>query len=371
MRKIIILLSCAILVGLGLIGFSILKTPKEKPKKVEKAVEKTAFISTVENKTIPLNITATGNLISKENISLFSEVQGLLESGSRAFRPGMEFKKGETLITINKDEFYAGLQAQRSQLENLIASIMPDLRLDYPLFYQKWVNYLNTFNVESVTKALPKTESDQEKLFITSRGIYNAYYSLKTSEEKLIKYTLIAPFTGILTEANVAKGALVRPGQQLGEFINTSALELVVSIDINYVNQLKVGKPVQLTNLEKNAHWTGYVSRINGKADLGTQTIKVYIDVKGSGLKQGMFLQANIAVNAVKEAIEIPRNLLLDGQHVFIVNQHVLDVVKVTAMHFKEETVVIKGLKNGVQLVSNIIPGAYQGMSVKSVKSVQ
>ncbi len=44
------------------------------------------------------------------------------------------------------------------------------------------------------------------------------------------KYTIKAPFKGILTEALVTEGTLIRNNQKLGEYIDPSLYEMEVSL---------------------------------------------------------------------------------------------------------------------------------------------
>jgi len=90
---------------------------------------------------------------------------------------------------------------------------------------------------------------------------------VKNLEVKLSKYTLRAPFSGILTEAMVNPGTLIRPGQKLGEFIDPSVYEITVSVKSEFKNLLQIGKQVELSNLEKTNSWVGKVVRINGKVE--------------------------------------------------------------------------------------------------------
>ncbi|NLP58710.1 hypothetical protein [Lutibacter sp. B1] len=115
---------------------------KKKTKQVTNRIVKTVYTETVTNKPIPIVITTNGNLIAKNKIELYSEVQGVLINGTKDFKSGTTYSKGETLIKINSDEFYANLQAQKSNLFNAITSIMPDIRLDFPNEYTKWQSYL-------------------------------------------------------------------------------------------------------------------------------------------------------------------------------------------------------------------------------------
>src|SRR5690606_15560084 len=149
-------------------------------------------------------------------------VQGLFQHSAREFKPGESYEQGEVLIQMDAAELYATAQSARSELYNLIASLMPHLRLDYPDAYNNWQAYLHRFDIDKNIAQLPEIREEQERFFITGRQVYTNFYNIKNLEERLQKFTILAPFNGVLTEALVTKGTLIRSGQKLGEFINPS-----------------------------------------------------------------------------------------------------------------------------------------------------
>ncbi|GAA4308155.1 efflux RND transporter periplasmic adaptor subunit [Pontixanthobacter gangjinensis] len=364
-RKIILSALGVVLVVAAFFGAKMIieSNVKEKPP-VTKTV-KSVFIDTVNNTTVPIVVPANGNIRALHRLELFSEVQGIFRYSSKDFRPGEKYKKGQVLLSIDSEEYRASVQSAKSDLYNNITSIMPDLRLDYPKAFEKWDAYLNKFDINKAVPPLPETSSQQEKYFITGRGIVSAYYRVKNLEERLAKYSIIAPYDGILTEALVNKGTLVRPGQQLGEFIDPRVYELEVSIAKKFSDVLEVGKKVQLSNLEGTKTYEGTVSRINGKVNQETQSIRVFIRVENSELSEGMYLEAKLDAKDEKNAIEIPRELLVERSKVFIVQDSMLNLVNVNPVYFTNNTVVIKGLENGTKILSANVPGAYSGMLVK------
>ncbi|WP_204346795.1 efflux RND transporter periplasmic adaptor subunit [Psychroserpens algicola] len=338
---------------------------KNKPKPVVPKVVKTVLVDTVQNSLVPIVISANGNLNAKQRVELYSEVQGVFKTGSKLFKPGQKFNKGETLIRLDASEYYASVQSAKSDLYNNIAAIMPDLRLDFPNVFQKWQNYLNNFDLNKSTPQLPEISDEKENYFITGRGIVSAYYNVKNLEQRLSKYRISAPFTGILTEALVTEGTLVRSGQKLGEFINPSVYEMEVAISKSFADVLKEGEKVSLTNLEKTKNYNGIVSRVNGSIDATTQTITAYVEVQHPDLKEGMYLEANLNAEKVENAIEIDRNLLLDSEEIYVVRDSLLDVISVKPAHFSNEKVVLQNVPNGSIILRKPVPGAYAGMQVK------
>ncbi len=368
MRKIILSILGVLLIVAAIFLAKYMINNKQKPRPRYNKTIKTVFVEKVINKEIPIVIKASGNLIAKNKIELFSEVQGVLHTAKKEFKAGVNFSENETLLNINSDEFYASLQSQKSNLINSITAIMPDIRLDFPKAFTKWQTYLNNFDLNKTTPELPSFSSDKEKYFVSGKGITTGYFNIKNLEVRLNKYTIKAPYKGVLTETFVSEGTLVRVGQKLGEFIDPSIFEMEVSINAAFADLLKIGNTVTLTNLERTKTYKGKVIRVNGKVDLASQTIKVFIEVAHKDLKDGMYLEANLVAKSEQNAIEISRKLLINNTSVYTVKDTILKLTKVNPVYFNAETVVIKGLPNNTSILSQSVPGSFDGMVVKIQK---
>jgi len=360
-----------ILVGIVMIAGSvyianIMIGNKKAKKQQNREVIPIAYIQVVKNSSVPVQVMESGRLVAKNRIELFAEVQGVKETSTQEFKPGTAYRKGEVMVRIRSNDYYAKLQAQKSMLQNLITSILPDLHLDYPDTYLKWDVYLRKFDMDKPVPPLPKTTSDKEKFFITGRNIYNTYYNTKNMEIIYSKYTLRAPFSGILTEALVTPGTLIRPGQKMGEFIDPSVYELEVAVNKTILLALSVGQKVKIRDEESmNSKWNGKIVRINGRVDPATQTVKVFIDVRGKDLKEGMYLEAVINGTKKEKAMEVGRHLLVEESNLFVVEDDKLKLVSITPLFYNQKTVVVRGLEDGQQLLGRMIPGAHSGMQVK------
>lgn len=365
MRKVILIILGVLLLVISFFGAKKLMDSKPQPQTVEKKTVTNVFTEPVKNTNSLITISADGNLIAKNKVEVFSEVQGIFEGSARDFKPGVFYNKGETLLRINSDELRASLRAQKSTLYNQIVLLLPDLRLDYPESFPNWDAYVREFSMDKSLKPLPEPASEKEKLFITGRNILTAYYNVKNLEERLLKYKIQAPFSGVLTEALVNPGALVRSGQKLGEFIQPGVYELEVNLNASYADLLKVGKMVDLQNLDHTKSWTGRVVRVNGRLDQASQTVQVFIEVRGNELKEGMYLEAALQAKEEPNTFELNRKLLVDDTKLFVVQDSVLALTEVEPVFFKEKTVIVRGLADGTQVLSRVVPGAFPGMKVK------
>lgn len=361
-----ILIGC-ILIFMSYKYYQKLAAAKEKPKqKVEKEISK-IYVQKVVNETIPVVISEKGNLEAYKKVDLYSEVQGILDPANIQVKAGQAFGKGDLIFSIDDAEFKASLLAQKSTLYNLITQALPDLKLDYPDVFDKWNSYLNGFDIKRQTPQLPDFSNDKEKFFINSRNIVTNYYNIKNLEERHKKYRIYAPFYGLVTEANVTPGGLVRPGQKLASILSPSRYELAVSINESYKKYISVGKSVKLHNLERTKSWTGKIVRIDPIVNTNTQGTQVYIQVKGKGLNEGMFLEAELGGKSVENSFELPRKLLIENNKTFLVKDGKLELYDLDVELYKDKTAIVTNLKDGDLILQNVIPGAYDGMLIEIV----
>lgn len=365
MRKIILSVLGVLLILLAFYLAKNISQNKKEQRPVAAKVIKTVFIDTVRNGTVKIIIPANGSLTAKRRVELFAEVQGVFRSGSKLFRAGQKYSSGQTLIRIDASEYYASVQSAKSNFYNSVTSIMPDLKLDFPDIFNKWESYINSIDLTTTIPELPQMSSDKEKYFITGRGIITSYYNVKNLEQRLVKFTIRAPYNGILTKALVTEGSLIRSGQKLGEYIDDSVYEMEVAVSKSYASLLKIGERVTLNNLEQTETYSGVVSRINGSIDVTTQTISAFIEVKDENLKEGMYIEAQLEAKQEENAIEIDRSLLSDINEVFVIKDSILVAIPVNPVYFGDSKVVVKGIADGTRLLAKPVPGAYAGMLVK------
>jgi multidrug efflux pump subunit AcrA (membrane-fusion protein) len=343
-----------------------LSQQKEPPRRqVAGTKVKTVDTLQVRNTNVPTALSVQGELAAYDKIDIFSEVSGTLESTSRPFKVGTYFPKGAVLIKIDQEEARLTLLSQKSSLLNAITQLMPDLKIDYPESHKNWKKYLDEFEVEASIEPFPKPVNDQEKYFIASRNLYSQYYNIKSAEERLDKYSIYAPFGGVITAASINSGAVVRAGQKLGELMNSNNYELEATVTLRDLRYITVGNPVLLYSDDIEGSWKGRIKRISDRVDEGTQTVRVFIEVQGQELRENMYLRGEVTASTIDNAFKLPRPLLMDQQAVFVVRDSFLRLETVQVVKITDEAAIVKGLKNGTPLLAQPIPDAYDGMKVK------
>ncbi len=342
---------------------------KPKPRqKAGKTINK-IYAQTIKNEELPVVLQENGRLQALRKVDLYAEVQGILKESPRLFKPGQAYDAGAVLMSIDDREFVASLSSQKSVLYNQIAQILPDLKLDYTESFAKWQSYLASFDISRSVPALPAFDSDREKYFVNNSGIITSYYNIKNLEERHKKYEIKAPFYGVVTEAMVNPGTLVRPGQQLGSFLSPTTYELPLAVDESFTKYISPGKQVDLYTLDRSSRWTGKIARINPTIDPATQGTVAFIQVRGKDLKEGMFLQAEIAGSSIASGVEVPRKLLVNDNQLYVIEEDQLQLRRVDIALYKANSAIITNLNDGTQILANPMPSAYEGMPVEIIES--
>ena len=336
------------------------------PRKRAENKTKDVYIKKVVNGKYQVQIPSEGILQAYKRIRITSRVQGLMRAINPLFKPGQEYQSGQIIVKIEPAEFLANVISQRATLFNLITSILPDLNLDFPESYKIWNDYLKKFDLQKGVPQLPKM-NDKVKLFVSGRGLISSYYSLLNLEKILSFYTIRAPFSGVLVNANVTEGSLIRPGQELGEFISPGDYELMVALPKSYLSNIEKGAKVKVKSIDTGKDFFGIVSRINSKVNTQTQSVEVFIRIKDKRLKEGMYMQAYIDAITFDNVFAIDRGLINGSQELFIVKDNKLTLQKVNPIHYTETLAIIEGLLDGQQIIAQPMIGAYSGMEINPV----
>ena len=360
----------ALIIILGLLMNNVLSRQKE-PMRQRPSFTKANPIKiiTVKNQDITSEIMMTGPLYAYDKIELYAEVSGVLLNTPKRFKEGIRYFKGDVLLHIDDRVYKNNVLAQKSNLLNQITLLLPDLSIDFPESENRWNGFLNIFDLEQPLDSLPETSSSQERYYIASRNIYSQYYSIKAMEETLDKYTLRAPFSGVVTVSNINPGTLVRIGQKLGEFTSTGLLEMEAAVGVQEVKRLVIGQNVILKSEMIPGTFHGKIQRINPVIDRSTMTMKIYVNTQDSRLTEGMYMTARVQALPIEDVFAVQRDLL-DGQdQLFTVEDSILTLRKVVVVANEGERAFVQGLVDGTTLLGEVWTEAKEGIRLPDFSS--
>ena len=330
----------------------------------ERSNQKPIEIITVSNQDINNPIRISGPLVAYNKVELYSEVSGVLQNTPKRFKEGVRYRKGDILIHIDDSVYKNNLLAQKSSLLNKITLLLPDLSIDFPDSAGHWEEYLKRMDLNKPLLPLPEPVTDKERYYIASRDIYNQYYQIKSMEATWRKYRLRAPFKGVVTQSDINPGTLVRVGQKLGEFTSTELYEMEAAVSLFDANRLRVGMKASLTTQETLGSFEGEVQRINRAIDRDSMSVKVYIHTSDPRLRDGMYMMGEISGDPVPAVVALSRDLLVDGNHIFIVENGTVKLQQVKVVSEQGGRIFVRGLPDGIRVVTDKREGLRDGMPV-------
>lgn len=307
----------------------------------------------VEIRRIEPTIDVSGRLRSGKRLEIFPEVPGTAVFASSPFREGVSFQKGEVLMQLDREEAVWELRAARSSFRTLVASALPDVRLDYPEQHEIFEDWYSSIDPDTLLPEIPIAENAALTRFLASRNVFERYYQIRSAERRLDKFTIRAPFDGVVSVSKVEPGQSVMPQQHLGTLVHADRFIMTATIPHSAKDLLAKGQTVRLTGQNGNSSWTGTVERINPSVDVRTQRIPVYLQVSGPGLGEGQYLEGTLKTGRFIEVAEIPLGALHRGGHVYVLDGQKMVRQPVQVHDLARDYVLVTGLQDGQRIVAD------------------
>jgi hypothetical protein len=346
------LLSVVVIAGAFFLSAYLVKS-KKKPQKGSTSHN---TLNVKAAKIIPSNIeyssTYRGRITAFENVALISEVSGRLMKGEVRLKDGERFKKNDIIVNIYNEDIVAGLQSSISSFMQVLADILPDIRIDYPSEYDKWYRFFNELDPQKGLPELPSINSNQEKVFLAANSVLSSYFSLKEKEITLSKYHLVAPFNGSITGVNKEIGSATTAGSEIATLIRSDKLEIAVPVFPQDLNRIHIGDTANIVTRNGNIQNVA-VTRISDFVDESTQSVNIYLSYyPGSkdNLLEGEYVDVTFPNHKIF-GYEIPREAIVDKKYVYELNEKHLKKLPVTILRSLNDSYIIAPADSGKTIV--------------------
>lgn len=298
-----------------------------------------------------------GNVTTKQNVLIYPEVAGTLE---KVFvKEGQKVSKGQALGRIDN----GGLEQQVAQLEATTALAKTTFERQKRLWDEKIgseIQYLQT-----------KTNYEASK---------NQLAQLK---KQIDKFTIRAPFSGVIDDVIKDQGTVVAPGPgaEIFRIVNLSNMFIEADIPESYITDVTIGKYVEIDfpvlgkSLETKVRQTGnFINPAN-------RTFKIEVGVPNNDKSIKPNLTAKLKINDYTnaEAILIPQSIISENangeQYVYVIKNLNNDkgiatqtVVK-TGKTQGDVIEILEGVTSGDVLIEAGARSVKNGQEVKISKS--
>jgi RND family efflux transporter MFP subunit len=275
---------------------------------------------------LPIKLTANGNVLAWQEASVGSESGGLRLTEVRV-NVGDVVKKGQVLAVFSADSVNADVAQAK-------AAVMEAQALQA----EAAANAARARTLQT-SGALSAQQISQ---FLTAEQTGNARIAAAratlAAQELRLRYTrVVAPDNGVISARSATVGSVVGVGTELFRMIRQGRLEWRAEVTAAELGRIKPGAAA-LVKAPNGAEATGKVRMIAPTVDQQTRSALVYVDLpasaSGSGFKSGMFANGQFELGA-SNALTVPQQSVVvrDGfSYVFRLNADSrVSQVKVTA----------------------------------------
>jgi len=331
------------------------------PPKVEEEEKSEIFVQDLKGMKVlnaeeQFEVAAYGTISSFLSVDVSSEVQGKLIQGRKDLKVGTSFKKGDLMFRVNDTEARYTIRSRKSGFITILAQMLPDIKNDFPTEFDKWNNYIESIKLNESLPVLPSWGDNKEKIFISTRNILTEYFSIKSMEEQLQKYTYYAPFTGVITEAYISEYAVVNPGTRIIKYVANGDFEIAAAVPVAQMEDLKVGSVAKIFTTSGEEKGVGKVVRISEVINKSTQSADVFIKpsaAAGKKFVEGEYVKVQISELETFKGVRVPRAAVHENV-VYAYNQKdsTLQPKNVIVLNVNENGAFISGLSDNEVIVT-------------------
>jgi membrane fusion protein (multidrug efflux system) len=234
-----------------------------------------------------LELEAVGSLRSPETSVIAADISGLLVALDAP--EGRRVEKGHVLARIDATETRAALQVAEARERNAIAT---HARVK-PLVADGVIP----------NQALDDAEAELE----TARGL------LAEARAALGKYTVRAPFTGMLSIGTAELGEHIASGTAIARLTRMDPLELVFNVPEESAGKVRVGQTVAGRVGRCGERFEARVTVLDAALDAATRSLPVLAQVPNPELtlRPGMSAQVQVRVGERADALTVPHEALV------------------------------------------------------------
>jgi multidrug efflux pump subunit AcrA (membrane-fusion protein) len=261
--------------------------------------------------------------------------------------PGDHVRKGETLLVLAGDELIAGARAARSaaraaeqgalaaaaELDAAEAGLALALASHQRIVSLQAKGSATAQELDDATAALRGAEARVSGASARVRQARSAVESAQATSAQASTTqsfaTIVAPFTGVITENLVELGNMASPGTPLLRLEDTGGFRLEARVDESRVAAIRRGDRVPVLLGTDSSSMAGTVTEVSGAVDADAHAFLVKIALPDApGLRSGAFGKARFA-GPTRRALTIPSSSIVRrGQltSVFVVEQNIAHV---------------------------------------------
>jgi multidrug resistance efflux pump len=352
-------------------------------------------------------VVASGRLRAQTLSDLGTDVSGVVDTV--AVRSGDRVEEGEVLVTLRPvdvqsriDRERAALQTQREELDRLragptraeLSSARADVsRAEAALGqaksdFQRAKALLDSgvetpANVDAARTRYEQAKADleraesqlelleqgatREELRVARARVRQAEVALNATKSDLEKYTIVAPFAGLVTNVNANPGESVSLGGPLVTLAKMSDVEIYVEVDEDYLDRLRPGQPARVYfRSHPGRQFTAKLRQVGPEVDTERGIVGLHLvpDDLPSDAFPGLTADVNVEIAEHVDATAVPVTAIVQQRgaepYVLAVRDSTAEKQEVEVVGEGDTWAAVDGIDHGTPVVleaAKIDPG--------------
>lgn len=213
---------------------------------------------------------------------------------------------------------------------------------------------------------------DEASLGVIRAQVRSASAGVEMARANLAKFTIRAPYDGVIQARLVDEGSVVAPGQSVLTIVEAGRLEARIGIPEPMARRLVTGTSFPLKVADRNV--TAMLKALLPTADAATGTVIALFEIEEPGLFAGTLAEVSLDVSVQEQGFWIPVSSLAESQRglwsVMVVNtsegKQTVEARLVEVLHRGDTEVYVRGtLRDGDLVVSGGTSRIVSGQEVQ------
>lgn len=382
-KKLVKILAPVVVIAVSAGAYALLQATRPEPEKNTEGPRPTSvYTAPVSQQATALEVITQGEVRSRTEIDLVSQVGGRIVSVSPEFVEGGRIEPGVPLLQIEDADYRLALSQARSRMADAELAVQQALA-DQDVARKQLRNDSTASDL-----ALKKPQVAQARALREA-----AKANLEQAELDLERTRFTLPFAGRVASTRVHIGQFISPGTVLGRVFGTELVQ--VRLPLNNQQLASLGLPIGYTAPEggglpvtfsarvagETHQWQGKLVRLDASVDADTRMLYAIAEVadpygsaasaSGMPLAVGLFVDARIEGRHLPSAMSIPASALRAGDMVYLINEEGrLEIRNVNVAHSStEQAIISKGIEPGEQVITSAIRNPVEGMALLSLNA--
>ena len=323
-------------------------------------------------RTVKATISSQGIIQPESELNLLSELTSRVEWISGKMEAGSSFKKGDTLLLLDKRDYELALISAESQVLNAKVNLERE-EAESDLAKKEWKRVGAGSGSDL---ALRKPQMAQAKATYAA-----AQATLEQAKRNLSRTVFIAPFDGRVRNSRIELGSTVFPGTLIGNIYATNAYEIRLPIadqDVFFSGlefngqKIKDNKRLDVIIIQGDNQWPAKVIRTEAEIDPITRMMAVVAKIENidsqmytTPLAVGQFVQAKISGIELNKISVLPRSSVRNETVWVVDEQMTMQNRSVEVIRNESEFALIgEGFEVGDKLLTSRVSSLVNGLKV-------